>query len=171
MIMYADDTTLLCDLNDDNDIETLINDELCKITNWLLANQLSLNVNKTKFMVCHFGRKHVVYPILSINGTVIERVDTFNFLGLHISHDLLWKTHIQTMSQKLSKITGILHRLKEEYPSSILKSIYNTLIDASPFKLLYSIVGFSMPRNLFTSKACYIEKAGYRAHTEPIFMS
>ena len=40
MIMYADDTTLLCDLNDDNDIETLINDELCKITNWLLANQV-----------------------------------------------------------------------------------------------------------------------------------
>ena len=38
MIMYAADTTLLCDLNDDNDIETLINDELCKITNWLLAN-------------------------------------------------------------------------------------------------------------------------------------
>ena len=62
MIMYGDDTTLLCDLNDDNDIETLINDELCKITNWLLANQLSLNVNKTKFMVFHSDRKHVVYP-------------------------------------------------------------------------------------------------------------
>ena len=72
MIMYADDTTLLCDLNNDNDIETLINDELCKITNWLLANQLSLNVNKTKFMVFHSGRRHVVYPILSINGTVID---------------------------------------------------------------------------------------------------
>ena len=81
MIMYADDTTLLCDLNDDNDIETLINDELCKITNWLLANQLSLNVNKTKFMVFHFGGKHVVYPILSINGTVIERVDSLISLG------------------------------------------------------------------------------------------
>ena len=88
MIMYADDTTLLCDLNVDNDIETLINDELCKITNWILANQLSLNVNKTKFIVFHSGRKHVVYPILSIN------VDTFNFLGLHVSHDLKWKPHI-----------------------------------------------------------------------------
>ena len=91
IIMYADDTTLLCDLNNDNDIETLINDELCKITNWLLANQLSLNVNKTKCMVFHSGRKHVVYPILSINGTVIKRVHTFNFLVFHISHDLKWK--------------------------------------------------------------------------------
>ena len=82
MNMYADDTTLLCDLTDDNDIETLINDELCNITNWLLANQLSLNVNKTKFMVFHSGRKHVVHLILSINGTVIERVHTFNFLTI-----------------------------------------------------------------------------------------
>ena len=168
MIMYADDTTLLCDLNNDNDIETLINDELCKITNWLLANQLSLNVNKTKFMVFHSDRKHVVYPILSINGTVIERVDTFNFLGLHISHDLKWKTHIQTMSQKLSKITGILHRLKEEYPSSILKSIYNTLMLPH---LNYCILswGFQCQEIYLLQKRAIrnIEKAGYRAHTEP----
>ena len=128
MIMYADDTTLLYDLSNDHDIETLLNNELCKITDWLQANKLSLNVNKTKFMVFHSDRRRVVYPVLSINYTIIERVDTFNFLGLHISHDLKWKTHIQTMSQKLSKITGILHRLKEEYPSSILKSIYNTLM-------------------------------------------
>ena len=40
MIMYADDTTLLCDLNNDNDTEILLDDELCKITNWLLANKL-----------------------------------------------------------------------------------------------------------------------------------
>ena len=112
--MHADDPTLLCELNNDKDLETLINDELCKITNCLLADQLSLNVNKTKFLVFHSGREHVVYPILSINSTVIERVDTFNFLGLHINHDFKWKTHIQTISQKLSKITGILHRLKED---------------------------------------------------------
>ena len=152
-------TPLLCDLNDDNDIETLINDELCKITKWLLANQLSLNVNKTKFMVFHSGRKHVVYPILSINGTVIERVKK-------------WKTHIQTMSQKLSKITGILHWLKEEYPSSILKSIYNILMLPH---LNYCILswGFQSQEIYLLQKRAIknIENAGYRAHTEPIFKS
>ena len=35
MIMYADDTTLLCDLSNDHDIEILLNNELCKITDWL----------------------------------------------------------------------------------------------------------------------------------------
>ena len=101
----------------DNDIETLINDEICKITNWLQANKLFLNVNKTKFKVFYSSRKHVVCPILSITGTVNERVGTINFLGFNISHDLKWKPHIDTISEKLmSKITGILHRLKNNIP-------------------------------------------------------
>ena len=123
-------------------------------------------------MVFHSSRKHVVYPILSIIGNVIERVDTFNFLGLHMSHDLKWKPHIQTMSQKLSKITGILHRLKEEYPSSILKSIYNTLMLPH---LNYCILswGFQWQEIYLLQKRAIrnIEKAGYRAHTESIFKS
>ena len=173
MIMYADDTNLLCDFSNDHDIETLLNNELCKITDWLQANKLSLNVNKTKFMVFHSDRRRVVYPVLSINNTIIERVDTFNFLGLRISHDLKWKTHIQTMSQKLSKITGILHRLKEEYPSSILKSIYNTLMLPH---LHYCILSWgSQCQEIYKLQKRAIrniEKAdSYRAHTEPIFKS
>ena len=94
MIMYADDTTFVCDLSNDHGIETFLNNEFCKIRDWLQANKLSLHVNKTKFMVFHSDRRRVLYPNLSINNTIIERVDTFNFLGLHISHDLKWKTHI-----------------------------------------------------------------------------
>ena len=59
------------------------------------------------------------------------------------------------MSLKLSKITGILHKLKEEYPSSILMSLQH--LDGSPLKLLCFIVGFSMQRDLLTSKARYLE--------------
>ena len=48
--MYADDTTLYCDIKDVPNYENVLNVELCKITNWLAANKLSLNVGKTKFM-------------------------------------------------------------------------------------------------------------------------
>ena len=123
-------------------------------------------------MVFHSDRRRVVYPVLSINNTIIERVDRFNFLGLHISHDLKWKTHIQTMSQKLSKITGILHRLKEEYPSSILKSIYNTLMLPHLHYCILSWGSQCQEIYLLQKRAIRnIEKALYRAHTEPIFKS
>ena len=50
MIMYADDTTLFCDINGNPADEHVLNTELCKITHWLSANKLPLNVNKTKLM-------------------------------------------------------------------------------------------------------------------------
>ena len=115
----------------------------------------------------------VVYPVLSINDTIIERVDTFNFLGLHISHDFKWKTHIQTVSQKLSKITGILHKIKEEYPSSILKSIYNTLMFLRVHYCILSWGSQCQEIYLLQKRAIRnIEKAPYRAdHTELISKS
>ena len=115
----------------------------------------------------------VVYPVLSINDTIIERVDTFNFLGLHISHDFKWKTHIQTVSQKLSKITGILHKIKEEYPSSILKSIYNTLMFLHVHYCILSWGSQCQETYLLQKRAIRnIKKAPYRAdHTELICKS
>ena len=60
-ILYADDTTInshLCSFthggNDDFGLVTaLINLELRKISDWLAVNKLSLNVQKTKFMIFH----------------------------------------------------------------------------------------------------------------------
>ena len=60
--MYADDTTLFCNM-DNNVDEHVINNELCKISEWLGANKLSLNVSKTKFMVFHTSNRSVTYPV------------------------------------------------------------------------------------------------------------
>ena len=50
-----------CDFDNINNTEETINDELIKLTEWLGCNQLSLNVNKTKFMLFHSNRKAVNY--------------------------------------------------------------------------------------------------------------
>ena len=56
MLMYADDTTLYCNLNDTN-CETFCNNELFKISDWLSSNKLSINIKKLKFMVFHTAQK------------------------------------------------------------------------------------------------------------------
>ena len=127
LIMYANDTTLFCDFDNVNVTEKTINYELVKLTEWLACNQLSLNVNKTKFMFFHSVRKNVNYPTLSINGINIERVADFNFLGIQLSEDLKWSKHLNNISLKLTKTVGLLNRLKYEYPLAILKTLYNTL--------------------------------------------
>ena len=64
MLMYADDTTLFCNINNDiNDNE--INRQLNTISEWLLSNKLSLNIKKTKYMVFHTNQRRVLYPNIS----------------------------------------------------------------------------------------------------------
>ena len=63
-----------------------------------------------------------------INNVEIERVTHFNILGLVLHSHLNWKKHLDHISLKLSKIIGILHRLKSVYPETVLLMLYNTLI-------------------------------------------
>ena len=50
--MYTDDTTHFCDFDNVNITEEAINNELVKLTAYLVAcNQLCVNVIKTKFML------------------------------------------------------------------------------------------------------------------------
>ena len=127
MLMYADDTTLYCNVNP-NVTDDLLNCELSKICDWLGANKLALNVSKTKYMVFHTANKHVAYPKLNINGNNIERVSNFNFLGLTLSSTLSWNQHINKISLKISKSIGILYRLQDIYPHVVLENLYNALI-------------------------------------------
>ena len=98
--MDADDTTLFCECDNVNVTEETINYELAKLTKWFACNQLSLNVNKTKFMFFYSVRKNVNYPTLSINGINIERVADFDFLGIQLSEDLKWNKHQNNISLK-----------------------------------------------------------------------
>ena len=172
MIMYADDTTLFCNFNDPNITEETLNEELKLLIQWLNANQLSLNVGKTKFMVFHSARKVVKYPVLVINNTPIERVTNFNYLGLQLSYDLNWDKHKCVISLKLTKTIGVLSRLRYEHPEEILLTLYNTLILP---QLNYCILLWGAnTENIhkLQKKALWIiSNSKFIAHTEPICKS
>ena len=121
---------------------------------------------------CCIIRKTVAYPKLYIDSKEIDRVDSFIFLGLQINHNLNWNNHIRSSSFKVSKIAGILHKLKNEFPTSMLKSIYNTLILPH---LNYCVLCWGSQTNrihLLQKRAIRnINNANYRAHSELIFTS
>ena len=111
-LMHADDTTLYCCLEDINHVnkQAILNQELDQIHNWLIANGLKLNTNKSKCMV--FGKPNKNIPIieLHIDTANIDKVQNFNFLGLHVSSDITWNLHDE-VSKKISRITGILNKM------------------------------------------------------------
>jgi len=129
-IVYADDTTLFTSLNIKSETydSRHLNDELCAISNWLKLNKLSLNINKTKALLFRTPQKQISPPELIIDGLHIEFVTNFNFLGIILDENLKWNIHVNALSKKISKILGIMTKLKLSLPAKVLLIIYNALI-------------------------------------------
>lgn len=54
------------------------------------GNSLVLKTDKTKELILDFRKKAPPPQPLWIKGAVVERVDSFSFLGLHVTNDLSW---------------------------------------------------------------------------------
>ena len=133
-------------------------------------NKLSLNVKKTKAMLFHMPQKKIIIPTIKINGTLIEFVDNFNFLGINLNKHLNWNPHVTNVSNKLVKTVGVLNILKKTLPLNILRIIYNALILPH---LNYGILAWghlAKRLNLIQKRAVRILTASkYNSHTEPLF--
>ena len=132
-ISYADDTTLFSTVsnlaNTSNiDPNCLINEELFKINEWLEINKLSLNIAKTKCMLFHMHSKKVNTLTPKMCNTIIEKVEEFNFLGLTLDTHVNWKKHSEKISNKCSRIIGILNRIMHTLHQQIKIMLYNSLL-------------------------------------------
>ena len=169
-LMYADDTTLYFNIEDFplQSREADINNELKKVNTWLQLNKLSLNTDKSKFMLFHKKRTPPEINI-SINNSDIERVSQFTFLGIVLDETLSWKNHITMITNKLSRINGVLHRLKFIFPKNILLTIYKSLF--MPHINYGSLVwgnNFEAISKLQKRAIRTITHSHYIAHSEPL---
>jgi hypothetical protein len=65
---------------------------------WRQDNNLSLNVSKTKELIVNYRRKGEGHALIHIDRAVVERVERFKFLGVHINKDLRWSKQSRTHS-------------------------------------------------------------------------
>ena len=89
-LMYADDTTIYFNLEDFDPrrIDNEINNELERVNIWLKLNKLSLNMKNTNLMILGRKQKKIKEINISIDNVQIERVHTFNFLGIMLAESL-----------------------------------------------------------------------------------
>ena len=78
-------------------------------------------------MCFYRSNKTVIYPKLKINNVTNDRVNDFKFLGLIISSNLMWNKDINHISIKVSKVIGIMFRLRTILPSDVLQTLFNSL--------------------------------------------
>ena len=98
--MFADDTTLYFDECNQVFLDTLIKKELLYINKWFISNRLTLNINKTCYMLFNNKLSHINISINNINLTIVKSTE---FLGIIIDENLDWKLHILYLKKNKKK--------------------------------------------------------------------
>ncbi|KAI5616883.1 gastrula zinc finger protein XlCGF28.1-like [Silurus asotus] len=129
-VWFADDTIVVGLISNNDEIAYL--QEVKNLERWCQENNLLLNVSKTKELIVDFSTKQErSYQPLNICGTPVERVDSFRYLGVHITQDLSWSCHINTLVKKARQRLYHLRRLRDfKLPSQVLKTFYTCTIES-----------------------------------------
>ena len=129
--MFADDTNVSIPADSLEELEVHLNSDLDNIHQWLVANKLTLNVSKTEYMIIGSRSKLskiTENPMIRIGNEFLNRVNTTKSLGVIIDDRLRWEDHIDSISKKVSRGIVAIKLIKPFVPESILKQIYNALV-------------------------------------------
>jgi hypothetical protein len=110
IIKYTDDKSLtgLISMND----ESSYRKEVANFVNWCDLNHLALNVSKTKEIVFDFRKTKTGTEPIYINGTRVEVVNNFKYLGTNIDSNLNWKINTQKLVAKANQRMFFVRKLK-----------------------------------------------------------
>ena len=135
--LFADDACFSFGPNNINILEQKVNTELVKIGTWFQNNKLSLNIDKTNFILIH-RRNQEINLQLKLNGSLLARKNKIKYLGVTIDQKLNWKPHISNCVTKLNKCLWAVSKLRAYTNVSTLRLIY--------FSLAYPYIQYGIPR-------------------------
>ena len=173
--LFADDTTVFYSADPkDVNTENILNQELEKVSCWLAANKLSLNVKKSNFLHFHRGNSPKTSLQLKINGTLVEEKESTKYLGTFIDNKLKWKVQMEHIKTKLARNIGLISKIRY-YAKDVCLNLYHSLVQSH---VNYNILNWTCTHKSITAK---IEKKIKKAiriisfaktkydHTEPFF--
>lgn len=128
-VLFADDTTVSFSHHDYNSLISIMNAEILNIKNWTESNRLTINISKTNAMI--YSNRNIPdyrnYPIV-FDGNEINFTSNQKFLGVFIDNRLNFAKHVNYISKKISRNTGILYRIKRFLPRTARIQFYYSFI-------------------------------------------
>lgn len=128
-ILFADDSNIFIHGKNIDEMIRIMNLELSKLDEWVIANKLSLNIEKTKFMI--FSNRKFNAPLnnnISIRNNPLTNVNSIKFLGFILDNRLHWDLHTKHISNKIAKGVGIIGKARKYLPQETLKTLYYSFI-------------------------------------------
>ncbi len=172
-MLFADDSTLYITGEDPVRMLHTTNNDLKIFRNWCISNRLTVNLNKTLYML--FTNKPVnVLPPLFLDTNIIHRTSQHTLLGITYDDSMTFKPHISNLVLKISRIVSLLYQVRDFMPIFVLKILYNAHIlphlqyctpiwcNTYPTHLLPL---FRLQKKIIR----IITNSDYFAHTQPLF--
>src|SRR6266516_2453522 len=105
----------------------VVNRELICLTDWFRINKLSLNIDKTNYMVFSGRSLTTSHQDIFLCNQSVSKVQSTKFLGIEIDDKLSWKNHIQIVQKKLSTTNYILRNIRHKIKQNTAIKIYDTM--------------------------------------------
>ena len=153
-----------------------------KVCNWLTANRSTLNINKSNYVVFRPYQKRlalkpkiVVYDNVLSKSVNLECKDSVKYLGVLIDCSLSWKFHIEHIVVKISRLAGIIAKLRHFVPRNTLLRIYQSLILPN---ISYGLAAWGLASKSYLTKILVLQKRALRfiffaercEHAVPFFL-
>ena len=115
--LFADDCLLYRVIRSIKDQEELQKD-LKSLEKWAADWGMRFNAKKCYILTIANKGKHKFYDL---NSNILQNVDDNPYLGLILSKDLKWSTHIESISKKASSTLGFIQRNLKKMPQRMKK--------------------------------------------------
>ena len=109
-ILYADDTLIYYTARTETELQDKINEDLNSLYQWLNNNLLTLNYEKTKFMIFANKKQPTLASTVDIciQTKKILQEKSLKYLGVTLTSDLTWHEHVDNIMSKINQRLGLL---------------------------------------------------------------
>ena len=129
--LFADDTSLFSVIHDSQTSANVLNKDLEMIHNWAFQWKLNFNPDPTKqAQEVIFSRKtkKLPHPPLVFNNTNVTQSIYQKHLGIILDSKLTFENHVNMVTTKINKTIGLLRKLQNLLPRTILIKIYKAFV-------------------------------------------
>ena len=102
--------------------------DIDRLGNW--ARKWGMRFQPVKCNMMQLTRKHLnkIQASHSLEGVVLENVDNIKYLGVTITNDLKWNTHISNICTKANRTLVFLWRTLFSCPQNVKEADYKGMV-------------------------------------------
>ena len=128
--LFADDTALFMSHTNLTQLLCDIKTKFKHLIKWCNSNKLTINAEKTNFILFHTINKPIPRNLdeISVESMTIKRVNSFKYLGLTLDETLHWNDHVDELCKSLVKYFGIFNHIKNKITPKVARQLYYAFI-------------------------------------------